>query len=300
MRFGVHTGPQNCSAEELRQVWRTAEDSGFDWISVWDHFYSNSSRLDLDNFEGVAAHMALATLTSRVRVGSLVYSAGYRHPGVMANAAATIDHFSGGRLELGLGAGWHRLEYDAYGIPFESPGTRLRRLAEYVEVVRLLWTSDHADYDGEFYALKDAHGSPKPIQRTPPIWIGAAGDKALAMAGRIADGWNTPAASPSEFARRYDIVRGAAPDPGRVATGLNLIYLSTQPGGLDAELERRQLTPSPYITDYLLLADDLDAVGERVQAYADAGVQWIVLTQRAPFDHDALAAFAEKVIPAFR
>ena len=90
------------------------------------------------------------------------------------------------------------------------------------------------------------------------------------------------------------------PTPTGLATGLNLIYLSSQPGGLEQELQRRLLQPSPALTDYLLLADDLDAVGERVQAYADAGVQWIILTQRAPFDHDALAHFAEKVIPAFR
>jgi len=300
MKFGIHTGPQNCTATELRQIWQTSEDVGFDWISVWDHFYSNPRPLDLPNFEGLVSHAVLAATTTRVRVGALVYCTGYRHPAVLANAAATIDHFSGGRLELGLGAGWHQPEYEAYGIPFESPGTRLRRLEESVEVIRLLWTSEAADYEGEFYTLKQAHGSPPPVQRTPPIWIGANGDKALAMAGRIADGWNTPAVSPSEFARRNDVVRAAAPDPDRLANGLNLIYLSSQPGGLDAELQRRQLSANPLITDYLLVADDLDAVGERVQAYADAGAQLLVLTQRAPFDHDALAAFADKIIPAFR
>ena len=300
MKFGVHTGPQNCTAAELRRVWETCEDVGFDWISVWDHFYSNPRPLDLNNFEGIASHAVLAATTSSVRVGCLVYCTGYRHPAVMANAAATIDHFSEGRLELGLGAGWHQPEYEAYGIPFESPGTRLRRLEESVEIIRLLWTSDAADYEGEFYTVKQAHGSPRPIQNTPPIWIGASGEKALALAGRLGDGWNTPAVSQSEFARRYDVVRAAAPDPDRIATGLNVIYLSSQPDGLDAELLRRQLHPNPLITDYLLLADDLDAVGERVQAYEEAGVQWLVLTQRAPFDHDALAAFAEKIIPAFR
>ena len=300
MKFGVHAGPQNCSAAELRQVWRTAEDAGFDWISTWDHFYSNATRWDLDNFEAVATKAALAVLTSTVRVGSLVFSAGYRHPAVLANAAATIDHFSDGRLDLGLGAGWHQAEYDAFGLAFEPPATRLRRLAEFVEVVRLCWSNDNANYDGEFYQLRDAHGSPKPIQKLPPIWIGATGDRALAQAGRIADGWNTSAASPEEFARRCEIVRANAPEPDRIMTGLNTLYLSSQPAGLDAELEKRLIHPSPQVTDYLLVADDYDALGERIQAYADAGVQWLVLTQRAPFDHDALTAFAENVIPAFR
>jgi probable F420-dependent oxidoreductase len=301
VKFGVHVGPQMCSAAELREVWRTAEDVGFDWVSVWDHFYSNPSPHDRDNFEAIACQAALAVSTNRVRVGSLVYSTGYRHPAVLANAAATIDHLSGGRLELGVGAGWHRAEYDAYGIPFESPGTRLRRLAESVEVIRLLWTGEPVDYEGEFYTLTKAHGSPKPLQSQPRIWMGATGPQALALAGRLGDGWNTAAVSPEEFARRLDIVRSAAPDPDRLATGVNLIYLSSQPDGLDAELRRRLLHPeSPGLMDYLLLADDLDAVGERVRAYADAGAGWIVLTQRAPFDHDALATFAEKIIPAFR
>ena len=301
MKFGVHTGPQNCTAAELRQVWRTSEEAGFDWISVWDHFLPNPKDVPgMDNFEGLTSQAALAALTTRVRVGSLVYSAGYRHPAVLANAAATIDHFSDGRLELGLGAGWHQPEYDAYGIPFESPGTRLRRLAEYVEVVRLLWSQQGVDYDGEFFTLRDARSCPAPVQQLPPIWIGATGDKALAQAGRIADGWNTSAVSPEEFARRYDIVRANAPDPDRIVTGVNTIYLSSGPDGLERELEKRLMAMHPQVMEYLLLADDLDAVGQRIQTYREAGAQYIVLTQRAPFDHDALAAFAETVIPAFR
>ena len=286
---------------ELRRLWQTAEELGFDWISVWDHFYSNPGGLDGPCFEAVACQAALAATTSRARIGSLVYSAGYRHPAVLAKAAVTIDHLSDGRLELGIGAGWHKAEYEGYGIPFEAPGVRLRRLAEYVEIVRALWTSDVVNYKGEFYTLTEAYGSPKPLQESPRIWVGATGDKALKLAGRLGDAWNTSAVSPEEFTRRYDIVRGAAPDPSRLVTGVNLMYLDATPDNLDEEIRRRCMTPNaPQLKDYLLLAHDLDAVGERLSAYAKAGVDWLVLTQRAPFDYDALARFAHEVMPAFR
>src|SRR5947207_8827267 len=119
VKFGVHVGPQMCTMQELRDTWVAAERLGFDWISVWDHFYPAPAPLDGDCFEAVACHAALATVTERARVGCLVYSAGYRHPAVLANAAVTIDHISNGRLELGIGAGWHMWEYNGYGIPFE-------------------------------------------------------------------------------------------------------------------------------------------------------------------------------------
>ena len=299
--FGIHAGPQMCSMSELRELWRAVDQLGYDWVSVWDHFYANPRAFDEDCFEAVACHAALAATTQRVRVGCLVYSAGYRHPAVFANAMVTIDHISDGRLEVGIGAGWHQPEYDAYGIDFEAPAVRLRRLAESVEVIRLLWTEDEADFEGEFYTLRQARCHPKPFQTSPRIWIGASGDRALAQAGRIGDGWNTASVSPGEFARRLDIVRGAAPSPDRLSTGINLVFLGSGPDGVESELRRRLFSPdAPQLLDNLLLADDMTRVGERVQEYVDSGAEWIILNQRAPFDIDALTRFAEEVIPAFR
>ncbi|MGH9023790.1 MAG: LLM class flavin-dependent oxidoreductase, partial [Acidimicrobiia bacterium] len=167
VKFGVHVGPQMTTMAELRRVWSRSEELGFEWLSCWDHFYPAPHPLDGDCFEAVACHAALAATTNRARVGCLVYSAGYRHPTVLANAGATIDHLSGGRLEMGIGAGWHEAEYSAYGIDFEPPGVRLRRMREAVEVVRLLWTEEVANYDGEFFTLRDARCNPKPVQARP-------------------------------------------------------------------------------------------------------------------------------------
>src|SRR5918998_2894773 len=105
--LGVHTGLQNTTVEELRALWRRIEELGFEWISVWDHFYA-ADLTGPHSLEAVAAHAALALSTERVRCGTLVYCAAYRHPAVLANAAVTIDHLSGGRAELGIGAGWAR------------------------------------------------------------------------------------------------------------------------------------------------------------------------------------------------
>src|SRR5438270_4981066 len=147
LTFGVHTGLQNTTVDELRALWHRIEDLGFDWISIWDHFYS----ADFNGYnclEAVACHAALACETSRVRCGSLVYSVGYRHPAVLANAIATIDQLSGGRADLGLGAGWSQLEYDVYGIEFPSTRVRLDQLEEAAACVRSLLRNRSTTFAG--------------------------------------------------------------------------------------------------------------------------------------------------------
>ena len=122
MEFGVHTGLQNTTIAELTSLWRRIEDHGFEWISIWDHFYAADGTGNPHCLEAVASHAALAASTKKVRCGSLVYSVGYRHPAVLANAMATLDQLSNGRITLGLGGGWLAEEYNAYGIPFPPHG----------------------------------------------------------------------------------------------------------------------------------------------------------------------------------
>jgi len=113
-RFGVHTGLQHTSIDDLQSLWRRIEELGFDWISIWDHFYAADASGDPHCLEAITAHTTLAATTERVTCGSLVYSAGYRHPAVLANAMATLDQVARGRTVLGLGGGWLQGEYDAY------------------------------------------------------------------------------------------------------------------------------------------------------------------------------------------
>src|SRR5262249_38824717 len=193
--FGVHTGPQNCRLDELRTVWRLADRSGFQWVSIWDHFYPAMimpSDAQGPCFEAVSIMTALAAETKNVRVGSLVYCMAYRHPAVLANAMVTVDHVSGGRMELGLGAGWSQIEVDAYGIPFLPIKDRLGQLERRNRIIGGLFTEEVTTFKGKHYQVTEARCEPKPLTR-PRLWIGGMGEKRLLrIAARYADGWNTP------------------------------------------------------------------------------------------------------------
>ena len=165
MKFGIHTGPQLCTIDQLRELWRFADASGFAWVSIWDHFYpAQFSGHDGPCLEAVATHTALACETRNVRVGCLVYCVPYRHPAVLAKALVTIDHVSGGRMECGLGAGWHQQEFAAHGIPFLPIAERLDQLEEAAQIVRSLFDAERTTFPGRHFQLQDAYCSPKPLQ----------------------------------------------------------------------------------------------------------------------------------------
>src|SRR6201989_2074394 len=202
VRFGVHAGLQHTNIAELRELWARIETLGFDWISIWDHFYAADASGDPHCLEAITAHTALAATTSRVKCGSLVYSAGYRHPAVLANAMATLDQVAHGRTVLGLGGGWLRNEYDAYGLHYGEAGERLRMLEEYVQCVRGLLTQERTTVTGNFFRLTHAKCEPKPEHRLP-IWIGGGGEKVtLRIAAQHADGWNVPFIPPDQWAHK--------------------------------------------------------------------------------------------------
>jgi alkanesulfonate monooxygenase SsuD/methylene tetrahydromethanopterin reductase-like flavin-dependent oxidoreductase (luciferase family) len=297
--FGVHFGLEGCGIDVIRHAWLRAEAMGYDWISVWDHFTATMGPASTDVFEAIACHAALAEATSRVRVGSLVYSAGYRHPAVLANAAATIDHISGGRLELGIGAGWLESEYAAYGIPFEAPGPRLRRLREAVEVIRLLWTQELATYQGEFYTLTNARCHPKPLQAAPRIWVGAPGERTgIKTAAQVADGWNCTAVSPETFARKRQILLDAAPDPDRLQTSITVGLVLTDGDPRQAMQDRYGEFAGLVGGVDATLVGSVPRVLDLCGRYLEAGADWIILREIAPFDMDGLTTFATEVMPA--
>ena len=138
--------------------------------------------------------------TERVRCGSLVYSIGYRHPAVIAKAITAIDHLSGGRVDVGLGAGWAEVEYRAYGIDFAAVGTRMDQLEEGAQIVRGLLHDEVTSFDGDHFTVADARNEPRPVQARIPIWIGGGGEKrTLRIAARFADGWNIPFVAPETY-----------------------------------------------------------------------------------------------------
>ena len=174
--LGIKLAPQNCTIADLRAVWRIADEAGFDHLWAFDHFAPIFSDVEGDVFEGMTLLAAMAEATSRVRIGLMVTGTTYRHPGVLAKMATTIDHLSGGRLEFGIGASGAEVEHTMLGIPFGPPAERVRRLGEALTVCRKLWTEERTSFDGRFYELTDAVANPKPLQKPyPPVWLAGGG-----------------------------------------------------------------------------------------------------------------------------
>ena len=220
--YGVHAGTEGASMEEVLAFWRKVEALGFAWISVWDHFnpIMGGAR---GSFEAVASHAALAMATSRVRVGVLVYAVGYRNPAILANAIATIDHLSHGRVEASLGAGWAQGEYDAYGIPFPPLHDRLDAMAEGVECLARLLHEERVTYAGAHVCLRDAVLGVRPVQAHVPVWLGGMGEKrTIPLAARFADGWDAPLGpSPEVFGHKVAVLERACERIGRDPTTIH-------------------------------------------------------------------------------
>jgi len=291
--WGVHAGLQNTSIEELRDLWSHIEDLGFEWISIWDHFYS-SDLVSTNCLEAVTTHTTLAAHTSRVRCGSLVYCAGYRHPAVLANAIATIDHVAGGRADLGLGAGWCEPEYRAYGIPFPSPGVRLDILEESVACIRSLLRDESTTFEGEHFTLTEAVCDPKPVQSELPIWIGGGGEKrTLRIAARYADGWNIPFVPPEEYSRKREVLESHCADVGR-DVGEIRCTVNVGVAKDDAALETQFGSMAEFVRPGILMGS-ADEMVDRVGQYVEAGAEQINVALRAPFDRDSLDHLAGAV-----
>jgi probable F420-dependent oxidoreductase len=177
-RFGV-TAPTPAAGTDWKERARRVEQLGYATLVVPDHFR--------DHLAPVPALLAAALATTRLRVGSLVFCNDFRHPAVLARDAATIDVLSGGRFELGLGAGWLRAEYDEAGIPFEAPGIRVARLEEAVTIIKGLLAGERVTFAGRHYTIADLEGRPASVQRPhPPIAIGGGGRRTLSLAAREA------------------------------------------------------------------------------------------------------------------
>ncbi len=188
--FGICTD-QNLPWETLRDQWRYFESLGFE--SLWDcDHYQQPSRPDGPYFEGWTLLAALAAETEKARIGVLVSCNTFRHPALVAKMASTIDHVSGGRVEVGLGAGWYEPEHRAFGIPFPEPPELVARYREAVTIVDSMLQNESTSFTGEFYQLADAPSKPLPIQRPrPPLTLGAHGPKMLAIVAEYADRWNS-------------------------------------------------------------------------------------------------------------
>ncbi len=290
--FGVHVGLQHTTAAELQGVWRKIEDLGFGWISVWDHFYGATGKPDdAACLEAVAMHAALACTTSKVRVGSLVYSIGYRHPAVLAKAITAIDQLSGGRADMGIGAGWAKVEYDAYGIPFPEAKTRLDQLEEGIQCLRGLLHDDVTTFEGQHFTLTQARNEPRPIQAKLPIWIGGGGEKrTLKIAAKYSDGWNVPFIAPDAFAHKNAVLdehcATVGRDPKEIKRAINVGLAYTEDS-----LQQQFGAISDFVRPGVLTGSH-DEIMDRIGQYVEAGADQVNIALRAPFNLDAAERFS--------
>jgi alkanesulfonate monooxygenase SsuD/methylene tetrahydromethanopterin reductase-like flavin-dependent oxidoreductase (luciferase family) len=307
MTFGIHVGHMGGPMDELRRLWRFADQRGFDWFSASDHFQESPAKDGTGPcFESVSVMSAVALDTARVRIGCLVFCVNYRNPGLLAKALCTIDHLSAGRAECGIGAGWHEAEYKGYGIPFAPIGVRQDQLEEAVQILRMLFDQDIANFKGRHFQLNDARCNPKPLQKRLRIWVGGGGEKrTLRTAARYADGWNAPYLGPEAWKAKSKVLdqwcETERRDPRSIIRTVNVgFYLGADAKGAargDA-IYRSHWKPDEPRTGFFR-GTPKDAV-EMIAAYRDAGVERLNIGLRqGPYDWEALEAYASEVLPQF-
>jgi F420-dependent oxidoreductase-like protein len=256
MRFAIKTRPEHQSWEEMRDVWVAADEVPlFESAWNWDHFYPLSGDMAGPNYEAWTMLAAMAQATRRIRLGCQVTGMIYRHPAVLANMAATVDIISGGRLELGVGAGWNQMECDAYGIELPPLKERFDRFDEGVEAMVMLLTEPVSNFAGRYVQLTDARCEPKPVQRPhPPITIGGSGPKrTLRATARWAQQWNM-------------IVRG---DISEWVAAKEVLAEHCATFGRDMS----EITCSVNVP----VSDDIDAAVAMATTFRDAGVDLAIL-----------------------
>ncbi len=300
MRFGAAFWVQRTRWPELREAVLRAEAAGFDDLWIDDHLLSDEGAWPDPKLEGWTTLAALAAVTQRARLGLMVSANTLRNPGLTAKMATTIDHVSGGRAILGIGAGWFEREHEAFGFDFGSGfGERLDRLAEAVPLLRRLLDGEAVTHEGRFYAFRDAVCAPRPIQAHLPILIGGSGPKkTLPLVARYADLWNAYG-TPEEVAAADAILRAACNAVGRDereierTVNLNVVIRSNR-----AEAERAW---AGWLTGHLPQEDerDLSAGGSLEEAattlarYRDAGFAHPILIFRTPFDVETMDRLTE-------
>jgi F420-dependent oxidoreductase-like protein len=309
LRFGIHAGQQYTDFPSYVELWRTAEELGLDWASVFDHFMPIQADPTGPCFEGLALLAAMAAHTERLRCGIIVVGVTYRSPAVLANMAATIDHISGGRLEFGLGGAWYELEHAQYGIPFPSIGQRLAMMGEAAVILKSLWTEPRTTFSGRHYQLQDEMCEPKPLQ-TPriPLWIGGAGERVtLRHVAAQADGWNTFLMPLDEFDHKLSVLDAHCDDVGRARSEIRVQLVVQAVLGADEREVSDQLRAradglgvDAEALGAQALAMTPEQLTEHLRPYVDRGVEDFLLMARPPMDRRTLELFAGQVAGALR
>ena len=300
MRFSFWTGNGQTWQDTLEGC-RYAESTGWDGIWYADHFMPNEENVDQPIHEAWSILAAIASSVPRVRIGPLVAGNTYRNPALTAKIAATVDHISGGRVVLGLGAGWQENEHEKYGFEFSTVKGRLDRLDEAVEIVTSLLSNNRTNYQGDHYTILDAPLDPKPVQTKIPLMIGGGGRKrTLRTAALHADEWNYWG-MPSDIAELCQVLDAHCDDVGRDPAEIErsacaLMFIADN----EEKLERFRDTDFGRATIVGTPTEVIDIVGE----YAEVGLDELIVPDFTfgPLERkkESMDLFIEQVAPAFR
>lgn len=306
-------GQEGVTWDQWLALARAADDHGLVGLFTSDHYASVEGRTERGSLDAWTVLSALAARTQRVRLGTLVSPVTFRHPSVLAKVAATVDHVSGGRVELGLGAGWYEPEHARYGFPFPEPRERLDLLAEQLRIVHEQWTEDAFSFHGAHYVLRDGGALFKPLQQPhPPLIVGGAGGpRSVRLAARWADEYDLVSRTVDECRSVWERLQAAAEDRGRDPRTLRLSFMSGCIIGRDEGevlkrtsilLERRGEEPeaAPAFLDRVRdtwIVGTVEQVAERLHRLRDAGVRRVYLQHLLHDDLEAVRVIGEELAP---
>jgi F420-dependent oxidoreductase-like protein len=299
----------------MTRVARHIEERGFESLWVYDHFHTVPEPTQEVTYEAWTLMASLAAVTGTVRLGQMCTCNTYRPPSYLAKVAASIDVISGGRLEMGIGAGWYEHEHDGYGYSFLDPGPRIRMLEEGVEIMKAMWTDDVVDYEGRHYRLQGAIGQPKPLQSPHiPLWVAGGGEQlTLRVAARHAQYTNF-GVKPEWFAHKSEVLAGHCRDVGRDfeeitrSANFNIVCADTEAGATEkiGEVRARigryvsQEKAEEAIRLYRHNSGSPEQVISSLKEWEALGLAYaIVYFPDAAYDLSSIDLFAREVIPAF-
>ncbi|MDQ3613411.1 MAG: LLM class flavin-dependent oxidoreductase [Chloroflexota bacterium] len=279
--FGIQT-IQTWTWQEMLERWAWFEDLGWDSLWLPDHFVP-TARPDGPMFEAWTLLAALATKTTKARLGVLVSSNTFRHPALLAKQAVTIDHISNGRMELGVGAGWFADEHEMFGLDFPKIGELVERYAEAIDLLDRYLSGAQTTFEGEYYTLRSAYNRPAPVQKPRmPLMLGAHGPRMIDLVSRYADTWNSRG-TPEEMRERNQRMDEACirNDRDPCAIKRSMLYVV-------AQMPEEQ----PW--------DSTDAFADFVGRFTDAGVQEFIFQPPPPDRLDIVGEVAREILPGLR
>jgi alkanesulfonate monooxygenase SsuD/methylene tetrahydromethanopterin reductase-like flavin-dependent oxidoreductase (luciferase family) len=279
-------------------------------VNYHDYAYPHDGLVNASLYEVWTTLSALATVTSKVRLGCMTLCNPFRYPSVVAKMTSTLDNISNGRIEVGIGAGWFKTEFVAFGIPFSEAAARIQGLREGIHIIKKMWTEEEVTFKGKYYSVESVYNNPKPIQKPhPPLWVGGTDSRVMKIVAEFADGWNIafyPSNTPEGYSRKVEALEGYCKEVGRDPKQLRKSWMGEIVMGdtkADVEREVTKLKPADMTNDQYKIARIMgtpDEVITQIQTYVKLGASYLMIR----FPHietlEPLRSFAEQVMSRTR